>query len=137
MKMTSNIKEYLQRTIELARARSSAYSIISKRGETGLEEMIRDKHSPEYNDSEAKKDALTSYLNSLDFECVKDIQTIMYLGRDEDFEESDSYQKRFEEARKYFDEAGWNKKNIEVHQMTEKLPLAEYLANGMKILNIK
>lgn len=87
-------------------------------------------------DCQKAEKELSDYLNSLDFETVKNLQTLMYLGRDEDYSKNDSFEERFYKYREYFDKRDWNTQEIEVGQMTEKAPLAEYLENGMKIVGI-
>lgn len=85
---------------------------------------------------EAEK-KLEDYLDGLDFETIKTIQTIMYLGMDEDYNEEDVPEQRYLKLRQYLDEQGWNKKHIEVRQITQKIHLDEYLINGLKILKIE
>ncbi|OSA92662.1 UNVERIFIED_ORG: hypothetical protein B2H93_13975 [Clostridium botulinum] len=77
---------------------------------------------------------LENFLNALDFEVVKTIQTIMYLGRDKDYE-NDIPIDRFKKVKKGLI---WNnQKSIEVNQIVSKLPLDKYLEEGFKILGIK
>lgn len=77
---------------------------------------------------------LKNFLNALDFEVVKTIQTIMYLGRDKDYE-NDIPIDRFKKVKKGLI---WNnQKSIEVNQIVSKLPLDKYLEEGFKILGIK
>jgi hypothetical protein len=83
-----------------------------------------------------KEKALEDYLMQLDFEIIKILQTIMYLGRDKDYSNRDSPKDIYLEQRRYFDNEGWTTKEIEINQMTEKLPLDQYLEEGFKILNI-
>ena len=79
---------------------------------------------------------LSSYLNSLDFETIKVVQVIMYLGRDNEYNElADGYQ-RYANLRKDFDSQGWNTKEVEVNQIISKCPFAQYLKAGMRILGI-
>ncbi len=83
-----------------------------------------------------KERELFDFLNSLDYEVVKTLQVIMYIGRDSSCMEKDGTY-NYEETRKYFDKRGWNsKKSIEVNQMVEKFRLAEYLKKGFEKLNI-
>lgn len=86
-----------------------------------------------------EKKALDDYFNSLDFEIIKILQCIMYLGRDEDYDSSDIPQAIYEKQRQYFDDTiGWNTKEIEINQITEKSPvLYNYFINGFKILDIQ
>lgn len=83
-----------------------------------------------------KERELFDFLNSLDYEVVKALQVIMYIGRDSScIEEDGTYS--YEKSRKSFDKQGWNPdKSIEVNQMVEKVHLAEYLKEGFKKLNI-
>lgn len=84
---------------------------------------------------EKEKD-LICFLNSLDYEVIKALQVIMYIGRDTSFMEEDGTYS-YENTRKYFDSQGWNDdKSIEVYQMVEKIYLAEYLKKGFEKLNI-
>lgn len=113
-----NIKNNLLKVIELATDYHKKY----------------EQNDPEYR--EIRK-ILETYLNNLDFEIIKAIQVIMYLGRDEDYLENESPVERYVNYRLYSNSQGWNKKDIEIVQMTEKLPLADYLKRGMEILGIK
>lgn len=84
-----------------------------------------------------KEKELFDFLNTLDYEVVKALQVIMYIGRDSFCEEEDGTYD-YEKSRDYFDKQGWNSdKSIEVNQMVEKVHLAEYLKNGFRKLNIK
>ena len=83
-----------------------------------------------------KEQELFNFLNSLDFESVKIIQTIMYIGRDHDYDKTDSYEARYEDYRKSLDSNGWNDKEIEVSQIVQKVPLDIYLKDGFDILGI-
>ena len=81
-----------------------------------------------------EKDALANYLDKLDFETIKVLQTIMYIGRDSTYKLNDgSYD--YDYTRNHLHKKGWkNPKAIEVEQFVSKYPLAEYLRKGcMKI----
>lgn len=83
-----------------------------------------------------KEKELYDFLNTLDYEVIKTLQVIMYIGRDASCMEDDGTYD-YEKTRKSFDEQGWNPdKSIEVNQMVEKVHLAEYLKEGFKKLNI-
>lgn len=83
-----------------------------------------------------KEKELFNFLNSLDYEVVKALQVIMYIGRDSDcMEEDGTY--NYEKSRERFDYQGWNDdKSIEVDQMVQKPHLNEYLKKGFEKLNI-
>jgi hypothetical protein len=87
------------------------------------------KQSPEYK--------LQNYLENLNFETIKIIQTIMYLGRDNEYSNFQSPKARYEKLREDFDKQGWATKEIEIRQMVGKIPLDEYLNKGFEILEIE
>lgn len=88
------------------------------------------------NRNNGKEKDLFDFLNSLDYEVIKTIQTIMYIGRDTYFEEKDGTY-NYKNAREIMDRQGWQKdKELEVNQMVGKMPLAKYLKDGFKKLNI-
>lgn len=81
---------------------------------------------------------LTDYLETLKYEDIKIIQTIMYIGRDTSYgiknEEIDS-DKLFQE---FYISLTWDEnKYIEINQIIEKEPLDKYLTRGMELLKIK
>ncbi|MEK5149031.1 hypothetical protein MKX53_18790 [Psychrobacillus sp. FSL K6-4615] len=79
---------------------------------------------------------LEDYLSKLSFDDVKMLQTVMYLGRDKDYDSKLTPNEIYDDYLRYIGGNGWNTKEIEIGQMTEKLPLGEYLTNGLKILDI-
>lgn len=83
-----------------------------------------------------KEKELIDYLNTLDYEVIKILQVIMYIGRDcSCIEEDGTYS--YIKTRKNFDLNGWNvRKEIEVSQMTDKCPLYEYWVSGCEKLGI-
>lgn len=83
-----------------------------------------------------KEKELSDFLNSLDYEVIKALQVIMYIGRDSACIENDGTY-NYEKTRERFDFQGWdNDKSIEVSQMVQKPQLNEYLKNGFEKLNI-
>ena len=104
--------------IKLAQARENDYNIDSMQS----------------NDLDL---ALESYVKNLSFDEVKSLQSIMYLGRDGDYDHKLTPEQIYKANFEYFDkEVGWNTKPIEINQMVGKGPLAEYLINGKKILGL-
>lgn len=90
---------------------------------------------------------LQEYMLSLDYETIKIIETIMYLGRDAEYNKRDNYEKRYRNARMFSDKCESNfceinlneiKKNKEakISQILGKMPLDKYLLDGFKILGI-
>lgn len=127
----SEIDIYLN-TIELAKKRRKEYELRNPEEEVidlldNLEDILYE--------SQEEKD-LSSYLAAQDFEVVKNLQSIMYLGREVDYDRKDSPTEILKKQRHFFDTQGWNEKEIEISQMTDKVQLDKYLENGLKILNI-
>lgn len=79
---------------------------------------------------------LDDYLQSLDFDEVKMLQTVMYLGRDQDYDKSLPPHLIYENEFDYFEKDGWVSKEVEINQMTEKMALADYLKSGLDILKV-
>lgn len=58
------------------------------------------------------ENAMLDFLNSLDFEEIKFIQTLMYMGGDESLDFESQYQS--------FEDSGWASKEVEMQQITGK-----------------
>ena len=65
------------------------------------------------------------------------IQTIMYLGRDRDFNSSLTADEVFLNYNNYIKSLGVKDKDLEISQIVQKMPLAKYLTEGYKILGIE
>lgn len=105
-------------------------------GSMGPADFLGYRDSVEYQRYKNLDKALNDYLMNLSFEEIKDLQTLMYLGRDYDVDENKiPASQYFQELRKDFD-TRWKTQKIEVNQMTEKLPLGDYLTTGLKLLNL-
>ena len=79
---------------------------------------------------------LETNLKKLSFDDVRSLRIIMYLGKDEDHSRDLKPIKIYENL-KYFGETLDRKtKEFEIDQILEKLPLANYLINGKKILKL-
>lgn len=127
-------KAILEVTMELAQTAEKAYHVYANKYLPDIISLSDDIHSDsfEYQKYHEYERALNKYLLDLDYEIIKDLQAIMYLGRDKDFADMLSGEKRFEAIRRSLT---WDKnKSVEVYQMTEKLPLYEYLAKGTEII---
>lgn len=133
--MLFNGKEQIFRdVIHFAEAREKAYDL------TKLENGIFEKAS-EFKLSPAEQAAevsLKNYMNSLTFEDIKMLQVVMYLGRERDYDKTLSTPLEiYNDYFKYIGGNGWHSKEIEINQMREKMPLADYLKSGLEILNIE
>lgn len=79
---------------------------------------------------------LTEILMSLELDEVMALQSIMYLGRDKDYNEKMTDDEIFGDYKKYIESLGNNTKELAVRQMVEKIPLGAYLTEGYEILGI-
>lgn len=131
--MFENLKEVLNKVYLLANERRIEEESTYVDGVKVCDLFIPDIEELGYSEKEQK---LFDLLNNLDFESVKIIQTIMYIGRDHDYNKTDSYETRYVKYRNSLDINGWNDKEIEVSQMVQKVPLDRYLKDGFDILGI-
>lgn len=79
---------------------------------------------------------LTEILMNLELDEVMALQTIMYLGRDKDYNSNLTSDEIFLDYKKYIESLGIKTKELEVRQMVEKMPLGKYITNGYAILGI-
>ena len=79
---------------------------------------------------------LTEILMNLGLDEVMALQTIMYLGRDKDYNSELTPDEIFLDNKKYMELLGIKTKELEVRQMVEKMPLGEYITEGYAILGI-
>lgn len=131
--MFEDLKDVLKKVYLLANDRRIEEESTYIEGVKVCDSHIIDIENLRYSEKEQK---LFDFLNNLDFESVKIIQTIMYIGRDNDYNKTDSYEIRYEKYRKSLDINGWNDKEIEVSRIVQKLPLDKYLKSGFDILGI-
>ena len=78
---------------------------------------------------------LTEILMNLELDEVMALQTIMYLGRDKDYNSNLTSDEIFLDYKKYIESLG-KTKELEVRQMVEKMPLGKYITDGYAILGI-
>ena len=102
-----------------------------------LQEIHEFSKTPEGQKIEAAEKALSNYLFSLSFDDVKMIQTVMYLGRDQDYNNSLTAVEIYNDFLGDLDRHGWESKETETNQILEKGPLARYLKSGLKILDVQ
>lgn len=122
--LTSEYIEIVKKVIAVAYKRRVSY-ISSEGGSLG--EVPQ---TPEHIQSE--KD-LIELLESLSFDEIKFIQTIMYLGRDTTEDELENYSglELFDMTYKFLN---WDTQKIETDKIIEKSPLDEYLQKGLEYL---
>ncbi|MFY0781093.1 DUF3775 domain-containing protein [Peribacillus simplex] len=129
-------KKYIFKdVIRLAEEWRIAYDKYGSNGGS-IGEMRQFQETPEYQKIKVKKNVLSDYLLNLSFDDVKMVQTVMYLGRDKDYKKSQSNIEIYKSMLEDLGTNGWNTKEIEVRQIAQKLPLADYLRSGLEILNV-
>ena len=79
---------------------------------------------------------LTEILMNLELDEVMALQTIMYLGRDKDYNSNLTSDEIFLDYKNYIESLGIKTKELEVRQMVEKMPLGKYITDGYAILGI-
>lgn len=116
-------------TVELAKKRRIIEE-QNRNNSTTIGDYINTQPSDERK--KAYKD-LYDFLNALDFEIVKTIQTVMYIGRDNGngCSPEEIYVNK-KQSLPWSDE-----KSIEVSQMADKIPLDSYLLEGLEKLKIE
>ncbi len=130
----------IDEVIQLAETRAMLYETYLQKYHPSrafnMTELLSDEKQNyyEYQRYEEAYKALSAYLKSLPFSIIKDLQVLMYIGRDENYMESGI--KQFKDLKSSFNKRGWDSKSIEIHQMTEKTPLHRYLSQGKKVLGL-
>lgn len=103
----------------------------------GLRERKEFENSSEGKELSRREKELDAYLSGLDFEVIKTLQVIMYLGITRDYDEQDNPEEIYYKEREAADSQGWDPKDLEIYQMTGKLTLDQDLQNGLRILGIR
>ncbi len=129
-------KNIVDEVIFLALEHKRLYRIYSDKffpnGYTLGSDLFED--SPEYQAHHEAETKLINYISELDYETIKDLQCLMYLGRDNDFTRYKGIE-RLIKYRESKDRDGWNSdKLVEVWQMTDKVPLGDYLIKGKEYI---
>ena len=127
-----NYIDEILKVISLAEIRDRATE--HEYGESGVIDSVVNFSDISLEEREEDK-ALYKYLNSLQYDAIKVIQVVMYIGRGDFLDEDGT--SSFSEAWDFFEEQGCNEnKQVEAMQIFEKAPLAEYLRSGCKRLGI-
>lgn len=134
--MFENMMEVFRKVIALAEEKHK-YEEMYGFKDGSLKSFHEYQKTEDYKLYKEKEKALEEYLLKLDFEQIKILQTIMYLGRDHNYNQNDTPEQIYKEEREYMDSLGWEDKWREVNKIMEKAPLDMYLKNGLKILKIK
>ena len=117
--------------VDVAKEIVSIANIRAKNRKTGFYSLRDISHSDDSCDKQ-----LTEILMKLEYDEVMAIQTIMYLGRDKDYDSSLTSDEIFLDYKKYIENLGINTKKLAIQQIVEKVPLGEYLTKGYAILGI-
>jgi predicted RND superfamily exporter protein len=98
--------------------------------------VFMDLKEPIEDESEVtkKKLDLSNFLNTLDFETIQVIETIMNIGKNKDSLERNNYTEIYSENRRDMDKRVWSTKDNEILNVVYELELVPYLLNGLKIL---
>lgn len=136
IKVEKDLKEKINKVITLSREEQKEYwktrsENIKPIGQAvDMADVIDIGEDSEYS---KKHKELFNYLNSLDYDTIMDIQTIMYVGRDYVGYNNMSTTEIFNEVQSSL---GRGDKFAEIDQIISKAPLHKYLENGMKILKM-
>jgi len=124
------INDVIQLADEWARAENLTPHTLSM---NDLENYLK---NPDVTAAKECHRALEKYMRKLNYEIILDIETLMLLGRDHEYSETDTYERRFNRIRKDIAEQYSNPDNIEmaIDYITGKWPLAEYLKDGLKAI---
>lgn len=127
--MFNNLQPILYKALKLSyEVRKSELDLITNK----FKNVTTNPNSPE-------RQAFKEYLLTLDFETIKILKCILYIGREKDnFDFSKPPEINYKEFRDIQDIVpGWNSKAIEISAIEEKLPhLHIYLDTGFRLLNI-
>jgi len=93
--------------------------------------------TPEGKEIQSIRRELSNYLSSLTFDDIKVIQTVMYLGRDQEHNPEDPPSKIFQDEFNHLDQSGWGPKHAEEGQISQKTPLPDYIRKGFSILGLR
>lgn len=126
--MLYNVKKKdIEKLIEMALRREGETIMSSGAGYT---EWVR-KDDPQLSEDKV----IGGFLRTFNYEQIQTLQTIMYLGRDNDIEISDKSPEAIfdEKLRRLI----WtNDIEIEIGTIVSKRPLATYLKEGMRVLKL-
>ena len=126
--------ELIKEVIRLARERKNSHDKYSLKSGS-MSELMEFHKTDDYQKVKEKKDALDKYLYELDLEDIKLVQTVMYVGRDYNIEEDGEVPSEiFKQKRAELEMSGWNSITIEANQISQKVPLPDYLDKGLSIL---
>ncbi len=123
-------KKDIEKLIEMAKRREAlpTKSIVS--GSPGFTEWVR-KDDPQLSEDKL----IGGFLRTFSYEQIQTLEIIMFLGRDNDIEVSDkSPEAIFNEKKRHLT---WtNDIEIEIGTIVSKRPLATYLKEGMRQLDL-
>lgn len=124
--------------VSLAKNYEDAYLEELKKGlhPISTHASVREDNPDEKLASSILNKELVKLLNSFDFEAVKILQVLMYLGRDRDYDRREVPETVYKEHRMLLNSGGWKSQEIEVNQMTSLIPFGTFLEQGFEILGI-
>lgn len=101
--------------------------------EGSLIDSINHRETEDGEKIEMTRQRLINYLETLSFEDVQVVQTVMYTGRDPEKGDNEMDPKIL--YSEVFSNLSWSTKEVEIKTMVGKLSLADYLYKGLKLLN--
>lgn len=122
---------FIEKLIEISEENLIKENATADHDTTNLKETFKDGYQLKHSDRYTQ---IYSYLINLDFEDLKFIQTVMYVGRDNKFSNNQDTSEEIYKSK--FNSLSWNTQSIEAGQIAEKVPLANYLKAGLKILKL-
>jgi len=124
------------KVVTLAKTYIKAQAVIDKEYniEDGMElfNELSFEYMEKSNELERNSEIIT-YLESLSYEEVILIETLMYIGRDVSKTEENDITELVESLFKHLDEGN---KNVAIDQMLGKFTLVEYLQQGIEIVGL-
>lgn len=91
-------------------------------------------NSEEFKTTNESSNDISNYLMSLSFDDVKFISTIMYIGREDSFEEKITAERLYSER---YSNINFKTKELDVVAIAEKSSLDEYLRRGIELISSK
>ena len=132
-------KDIVENVIQYARQENNNYTDGNRKkmGDIDLYEAINRRNGSK----------LWQYLNSLDYDTIKIVEVMMYVGRDysiiseegienEEIKHLDTPLEFFTKIYDDFSDRGWESQSIVVEQIYGKAPLDKYLERAVKLLYI-
>lgn len=141
MKHVASIyKEWYQQVMKQLTVTNPTHSEASFYGEDSFDSIniVKFGNNTTHNNRPTGKASsaqmLQEWLNKQPFETVKVLQTLLYIGRDEDLRNGTTAQGVYTNQRTLLDKNGWNTLDVEVRQITGKTDAVQQIIRGYTYL---